>query len=135
MTKTRITIKSPKGIELLKNAIQDLTIKTGFKIEENAKESAPVDTGYYRSQINYDGSNNVIASAQYSAAIEYGVPEHEIKPVFAQALHFVKDGNDVFAKRALIPARRPNPVMRNAAAQTQKEIPQIWKEALRDNGL
>lgn len=119
----------------MKQAIQDTVIKTGLRIEQVAKENAPVDTGNYRSQINYDGSNSVIASANYSADIEYGTKAHEIRPVTAKALHFKKDGKDVFAMRANIPARPPVPNMRNAANQVQKEIPQIFKEAQKANGL
>lgn len=131
---TKVTIKTP-DFNKWKSAIQDTILKTGFKIEEHAKESAPVDTGNYQSEINYNGSNMVIANAKYSAAIEYGTAAHEIRAQSAQALHFKQNGKDVFYKKVYHTGTRPNPVMRNAAYQTQKEIPQIWKEAQRDNGL
>lgn len=134
MAKTKVEIKTP-DFDKWKSAIQDLTVKTGFKIEETAKETAPVDTGNYRSQINYDGANEVVANANYSADIEYGTAAHEIKPVTAQALHFKQNGKDVFYKKVYHKGTKPNPVMRNAAAQTQKEIPQIWNEVQRENGL
>lgn len=135
MAKTKVTIKTP-DFDKWKQAIQDTVIKTGLRIEQLAKETAPVDTGNYRSEIAYDGANEVVASANYSVAIEYGVNhEYEIKPVIAQALHFKQNGKDVFAKKVVHPERSPNPVMRNAAAQTQKEIPQIFKEAQKANGL
>lgn len=134
MAKTKVTIKQP-DFSKWKQAIQDLTVKTGLKIEQVAKETAPVDTGNYRSEINYDGANSVIASANYSADIEYGTGAHIIEPVSAKALHFKKDGKEVFAKLVHHPGTKPNPVMRNAAAQVQKEIPQIWQEAQKANGL
>lgn len=129
-----MTVKSP-DFDKWKQAIQDTVIKTGLKIEQVAKENAPVDTGNYRSQISYDGANEIVAQAQYSADIEYGTQAHEIKPVTKKALHFKKGGKDVFAMRANIPARPPKPVMRNAANQVQKEIPRIFKEAQKANGL
>ena len=134
MAKTKVEIKTP-DFDKWKSAIQDLTVKTGLKIEGTAKETAPVDTGNYRSQINYDGANEVVANANYSADIEYGTAAHEIKPVTAQALHFKQNGKDVFYKKVYHKGTKPNPVLRNAAAQTQKEIPQIWQEVQRENGL
>lgn len=131
---TKVTIKTP-DFNKWKNVIQDTVIKTGLKIEEVAKETAPVDTGNYRSQISYDGSNTVIAQANYSAAIEYGVQEHDIYPVEKKALAFKVNGKNVVVKKAHIPARKPKPVMRNAAKEVQKEIPQIFKEAQRENGI
>lgn len=134
MARTKVTTKSP-DFDKWKSAVQDLVVKTGLKIEQTAKETAPVNTGNYRSEINYDGANAVIARANYSADIEYGTGAHIISPVTAKALHFKKDGQDVFAKKVNHPGTKPNPVMRNAAAKVQKEIPQIWKEAQKENGL
>lgn len=141
MAKTKVEIKTP-DFDKWKNAIQDLTLKTGFRIEQYAKESAPVDTGNYRSEINYDGSNTVTATAKYSAAIEYGfdnyeeeVSEHQrkITQAFGKALNPPVIATVKAHTRTM--NRKPNPVMRNAAKQTQKEIPQIWQEVQRENGL
>lgn len=140
MARTKVTIKSP-NFGNLKKAVQDLTVKAGLKIEETAIESAPVDTGNYRSEINFDGSNSVIAKAKYSAAIEYGFDNYEenVKEhqrVITQA--FGKKINPVIADvkaHSRTMNRKPNPVMRNAAAKVQKEIPQIWHEVQKENGL
>lgn len=140
MAKTKVEIKTP-DFDKWKNAIQDLTVKTGLKIEGTAKETAPVgvnppvDAGNYRSQIKYDGANEVVANAKYSACIEYGTQPHIITPKGKKALHFKQNGKDVFYKKVYHKGTKPNPVMRNAAAQTQKEIPQIWQEVQRENGL
>ena len=134
MAKTKVTIKSP-DFSAFKRAVEDLTVKTGEAIVAKASINAPVDTGNYRSQIEYDGANMVIANANYSADIEYGTGAHEIRPQTAQALHFQKDGKDVFAKKVEHPGTRPNPVMRNAAKDVQAQIPQLWKEAQRENGI
>lgn len=134
MARTKVTIKNP-DFSKWKQAVNDLRIKTGLKIEEIAKETAPVDTGNYRSQIIFDGANEVVAQANYSAALEYGTRAHEIKPVTAQALHFKQNGKDVFYKKVMHPATKPKPTMRNAAKETQKQIPQIWQEVQKANGL
>lgn len=130
----KVTIKEP-DFEGWERALEDLTLKTGLKIEQTAKDSAPVDTGNYRSEIEFDGSNTITANAKYSADIEYGTNAHTIEPNIAQALHFKKNGKDVFAKRVKHPGTKPNPVMRNAAATVQKEIPELWREVQRENGL
>lgn len=134
MAKIKTTIKNP-DFSKWEKAINDLILKTGFKVEEIAKETAPVDSGNYRSQINYDGANMITANANYSADIEYGTKAHEITPQTAQALHFKQNGKDVYYKKVKHPGTKPKPVMRNAAYETQKQIPQIWQEAQRDNGL
>ncbi len=140
MAKSKVTIKKP-DFSKWKSAIQDLTVKTGLKIEETAKETAPVDTGNYRSEINYDGANEVIARAKYSAAIEYGVDKEVLVKYHERVI------SQAFGKKLKEPViayvkthrrqmfREPNPVMRNAAAKVQKEIPQLWKEVQRENGL
>ena len=130
MAKIKTTIKNP-DFSKWEKAINDLTLKTGFKVEEIAKETAPVDSGNYRSQINYDGANTITANANYSAFIEYGTQAHG--PKNAKALRWTKNGKVYFAKR--VKGTKPKPVMRNAAYETQKQIPQIWQEAQRDNGL
>lgn len=140
MPKTKVTIKKPDFSKWQK-AVNDLRVKTGLAIVENAVENAPTDTGNYKSQIEYDGVNTVTAHAKYSAAIEYGfdnyeenVKEHE--RVISQAF-----GKPITPKVVTVKAhtrtmnRKPNPVMRNAATQVQKEILQIWQEVQRANGL
>lgn len=130
----KIEIKYP-DLNKWKNAVQDMTTKTGFKIVENAVQVAPVDTGNYRSQITYDMANTVTANAKYSADIEYGTKPHVITATNAKALSFKQNGKNVVYKKVNHPGTRPQPVMRNAAKETQKQIPQIWQEAQRDNGL
>ena len=141
MARTKVTIKKP-DFNKWKNAVEELTVRTGLKIEEIAKETAPVDTGNYRSQITYDGSNTVIAQVKYSAAIEYGfdeytekVKEHQrvIKQAFGKALNPPVIATVKSFERTM--NRKPKPVMRNAAKETQKQIPEIWEKVQKLNGL
>lgn len=140
MARTKVTVKTP-DFSRWQKALNDLTTKTGEAVVKNAVENAPTNTGNYKSQISYDGANTVTAKVNYSAAIEYGfdnyeetVNEHErvitqafgkpITPVVATVKTHTRTMN-----------RKPNPVMRNAAAKVQKEIPQIWRQAQKENGL
>lgn len=140
MAKTKVTVKSP-DFRKWQKALNDLTTKTGEAVVKNAVENAPTNTGNYKSQISYDGANTVTAKVNYSAAIEYGfdnyeetVNEHE--RVITQAFGKKIDPKIVNVKaHTRTMNRTPNPVMRNAAAKVQKEIPQIWKQAQRENGL
>ena len=92
-----IALKTNKEIE-----VEALT-----KIEEVAKENSPVDTAFYRNNIQAELSNNqVVANAEYSAPIEYGV------------------GGT---------ARKPNPVMRNAGIEVQKVIADQYGKRFEEN--
>ena len=117
------------------NAINELTTKTGTAIQETAVLNAPYKTGVYRNNIIYDGAYTITANADYSADIEYGTNAHEIRAVNAKALHFQQNGQDVFAKKVNHPGTKPNPVMRNSARAVQKQIPELFKEVQRKNGL
>ena len=142
MAKTKVEIKTP-DFDKWKNAVEELTDKVGEAVELHARATAPRseygNDNHYMDNINYyrqsDTQGVVIAEMSYSAAIEYGTAAHEIKPVTAQALHFKQNGKDVFYKKVYHKGTKPNPVMRNAAAQTQKEIPQIWQQVQKENGL
>lgn len=134
MARTKITVKSP-DFGKLERALNDLRTKTGNAVVENAVETAPSDSGNYKSHIKFDGSNTVIAQANYSAAIEYGTEPHEITPDTKKALAFNYNGKYIVRKKVHHPGTKPNPVMRNAAAKVQKEIPQLWQEAQKENGL
>ena len=130
----KFSAKEP-NLDAIRQAVEDLRIKAGLRVEELAKLTAAVNTGNYRSEINFDGSNTITANANYSAALEYGTQAREIRAVHAKALHFKDGGQDVFAKRVHHHATTPNPIMRNAAAQTQKEIPQLWQQCQRENNV
>ena len=119
---TKISFDLPDFSLVLKNATASTLQETGFKVEEEAKKAAPVDSGYYRNNIGFDGKNSVIANADYSADLEYGTKPHVIEPKTAKALHFKSDGQDVFAKKVNHPGTKPNPVMRNAAHKVQKQV-------------
>lgn len=134
MAKTKVTVKTP-DFGRLKKALDDLRKKTGKAIVTEAQENAPVNTGNYKSEIRYDEANTVTANAKYSAAIEYGTQPHDILPNTQKALAFQINGKDIIVKKVHHSGTRPNPVMRSAAATVQKQIPQIWQEALKENGL
>jgi hypothetical protein len=130
----KVEIKEPDFSKWI-NAVNDLTTETGNAIVETAVLNAPRKTGVYQRNIEYDGAYTVTAGADYSACIEYGTSEHDIKPVTAQALHFNWNGKEVFYKKVHHKGTQPNPVMRKAARTVQKQIPQLFQKAQRKNGL
>lgn len=134
MAKTTITIKYPDFKKWIK-AVDMLTVETGTAVQETAVLNAPRKTGVYQRSIEYDGDKTITANANYSADIEYGTKAHEIKPVTTQALHFKQNGKEVFYKKVDHPGTKPNPVLRNAARAVQKQIPEIWKQVQKENGL
>ena len=130
---TKISFDLPDFSLVLKNATTQTLQETGFKVEEEAKKSAPVDSGYYRNNIGFDGKNKVIANADYSADLEYGTKPHVIEPKTAKALHFQSDGEDVFTKKVNHPGTKPNPVMRNAALKVQKQVGGIFQKNFKND--
>lgn len=132
--KTKVTIKLPdfkKWVDLT----NELTTATGTAVQETAVENAPRETGVYQRSIEYDGAYTITANAEYSACIEYGTTAHEITPINKKALAFQQGGETVFTKKVYHPGTQPNPVMRMAARTVQKEIPQIFDNLQRKNGL
>lgn len=140
MARSKVTITSPKGLELLKKSFDELTDNVGLAVEKQARETAPRseygNDNHYMDNINYySKSKTVIAEMEYSADIEYGTKPHEIQAKTAKALHFKKDGKDVFVKKVQHPGTKPNPVMRNAAKAVQEQVNEIWEKTLKSNGL
>lgn len=124
---SKIKFDIPNYSLMILNANEKTEQEAGFKIEQYAKESAPANSGFYRNNIKYDGKNQVVANAEYSAQLEYGTKPHVIKAKTAKCLHFKgKDGKDVFAKVVNHPGTKPQPIMRNAAMRVQKEIGGIF---------
>lgn len=119
---SKITFDIPDFSLALGNATEKTLEEAGFKIEKEAKEAAPVKSGYYRNNIGFDGKNKVIANASYSAALEYGTKPHTINIKNAKVLHFKKDGKDIFAKIVHHPGTKPLAIMRKAALKVQKQI-------------
>ena len=130
---TKISFDLPDFSLVLKNATTQTLQEAGFKVEDEAKKAAPVDSGYYRNNIGFDGRNKVIANADYSADIEYGTKPHVIQPKTANALHFKSDGQDVFTKKVNHPGTKPNPVMRNAALKVQKQVGGIFQKNFKND--
>lgn len=128
---TKVQINIPNTANMVQMALANSIQEVGFKCQEIAVANAPKDTGYYSNNIKYDGKKEVVAHANYSAAIEYGIKNPVIiKPKNAKALRFVVNGEEIFAKSVQQKTRAPNPVMRNAARQTQKEVDRIFKKNL-----
>ena len=87
--------------QTLRTALQRTEREALARIEAQAKLTAPVDTGYFRAQIKAEyGSGQVVANANYSAALEYGVQNTR---------------------------RQPRPTMRNAARKVSKQISAIFE--------
>ena len=97
----------PKYAHVLAKTTKQIIKEALTTIEGLAKETSPVDSGFYRNNIRTELRNSqVVANAEYSAAIEYGVGGTK---------------------------RKPNPVMRNAAREVQKVIANRYAIEFEDN--
>lgn len=126
---TKVTSDLPNFSSRILTALNNSIQEVGFKVEQNAKENAPVNTGHYRDQIIFDGRNTITANADYSAPLEYGISNPVIiKPKQAKALRFTVNGQEVFAKYVQQKTRQPNPIMRLAARNVQRQVDSIFKK-------
>ena len=124
----KIKFEIPNYSNAVEKAVFNAVTRLGYRVEEEAKTNALVDTGAYRDGIKFNGKDEITANIEYSAAIEYGVQPRIITVKTAKALRFVLNGKIVFAKSVKLPARRPNPIMRNAGKTVQKEVTKIFNE-------
>lgn len=124
----QIIFNVPDLSNMVEKAVFNAAQRIGYRIEEEAKSTAPVKSGNYRNNIKFNGRDEVVANENYSAAIEYGVQYRIVTAKVAKALRFVVNGKVVYAKSVKLPARKPNPVMRNAAKRVQKEVTKIFNE-------
>lgn len=98
---SKVEFNIPDYTVMLNNAVEKTVDEVAAIIEGEAKRTAPVDTGNFRNQIKYDKSKGqVIANAEYSAALEYGVKNTR---------------------------RQPRPTLRNAARYAQKKVNATFK--------
>lgn len=100
-----VKVDVPNYANLVANTVAATKQRTLVEVENEARLTAPVDTGFYRNNIQRNvPDSEVVANAEYSAAIEYGVSGTK---------------------------RRPNPVMRNAARNIQNQIGAIFVRELK----
>ena len=154
MTKKNISSISV-GIAKYTEKVIDNIIKahsnTGYVIKRDAQYLAPRDTGKYAksiklSETTYDGKTirtSIYTDATVSAysgktynlgrLLEEGTLPHEIRAVKAEALHFTKMGEDVFAVKVLHPGMiaQPHliPALQKNIALYKSNIRKAIKEA------
>ncbi|MGA6208056.1 hypothetical protein ACPESR_25215 [Nocardia testacea] len=100
------------------------------RVESNASQRAPVDTGNMRRMIRQDpitvsgltASGGVTSHANYSAAVHNGSGPYVIRPRRAKALRFQIGGRTIFAAKVNHPGTRGRPFLANAAAEEAARI-------------
>ena len=97
---------------------------------------APWHTGYLAQSVVKEVSGlsaSVKPLASYAAMVIYGTVPHEIRPINAKALRFVKDGQVVFNALVHLPGTKPNPFPQRAALQAADKVQGIFDELWQDN--
>lgn len=69
-------------------------------------------------------------NVHYGPHIEFGTRAHEIKPVNAKMLSWVKDGVRYFAKRVMHPGTKASSFLLYAAVKQEKHLPERITEEL-----
>jgi hypothetical protein len=117
-------LTGPQGILVRTVAMVDR------RVEANASNKAPVDTGNLRRMIRQDpitvsglkASGGVTAHANYSAAVHNGSGPYVIRPRRAKALRFQIGPRTVFAAKVNHPGTRGRPFLANAAREEAARI-------------
>ena len=98
------------------------------EVEGFAKSVVKVKTGRLEGSIHVieetpdNLTAQIIADTDYAWDIEKGTTPHVIVPVNALALHFVIDGEDVFAMSVNHPGNPPMPFMEPALKEHEEDI-------------
>lgn len=105
--------------EGIKNRLAEAANELAEEVKSNAHGTVADSV---KVNLSSDGLSAVIsADSPYALYCEYGVHIPEIKPKEKKALHFVKDGKEVFAKSAQAHTIAPRPFM-NPALEYYKPL-------------
>lgn len=123
-----VDVKVPLYEQVIEDVIDSTKKRVLARLDAQAKVTAPADTGFYRRQIRIEG-DEVVANAEYSAAIEYGFSNF-VEQVSGHTR--VVNGKTQNVKPfTRVMNRRPNPVLRNAARTVQKQVEGIFIRELK----
>jgi hypothetical protein len=134
-------------VKKAKGRTRELAVEFVQDLNEAVVEATPVITGFLRAswyaRLNgppsFDGSGDPVArlnlvgaqlklgdvfhavnGAAYAWYVEYGTAAHEIVPVERLALHWVKDGYDIFSKKVNHPGTPPRAFVRGTLARAHE---------------
>lgn len=125
-------------IKAIAEAKKTALTKASLRVKANAKRLCPVDTGNLRQKIEnkvHENFAEVGTNVEYAQAVEFGVPNPVvIVPKNAKVLAWRlkgtkkrKDGkNMIFAKRVVIPPRRPRPFLYPALNNNKDYLTKVF---------
>jgi len=101
-------------------------------IADAAKQNAHgAVAGSIQAEISADGVSAIVsANSKYAVFAEYGVNIPAIKAENAKALHFIKNGEDVFVKSAQAHPIAPRPFLNPAAEHCKPEFIERIKNSI-----
>lgn len=111
--------------------------KTSLRVERKAKQNVPIDTGTLRNSLK----QRQVGTAEYAVGtnvgygkyVEFGTSGYTVTPNDDDGvLVFQAGGETVFTKRAEIPPRDPNPYLRPAVLNSEDDLANDIREAIRD---
>ena len=130
----RLRLKAKFEMEPPEEIVKRFSRKFGIvahMMERDAVRMCPVDTGRLRSSIHLERIDDfhyiLCDGVYYGIFVEFGTSPHIIRPVKAQALHWVTDGEDVFAMSANHPGTVAQPFFRPAMNMAMDRLRKITK--------
>lgn len=130
-----------KQFEDMPKKIQERILPRALKelsniIYYDMRARAPVRTGELRNSIvqkEKKMSVEVGPTAKHTPFVILGTRPHLIRPVVAQALHWVDaEGDDVFARSVFHPGTRPNNFIQIVADQVNPQIVPIFENVFQE---
>lgn len=111
--------------------------KVALTVEASAKANAPVLSGHLRrsihSEVTAHGASisaEIGSNVPYAKAIEEGRPELTILPKTGTYLVFEIDGETIFAKKVVQPAREAKPYLKPAVTKNMAAIEREFSVAV-----
>lgn len=117
-----------------KEEVKNIVKETAFKIQANAKQKAPVDSGTLKRSIDVDIANDelsakVFTNLEYAPHVEFGTAPHKIKVKDASVL---SNGSQVFGKEVNHPGTPAQPFLFPAYEEEMQEYMDRLERALGD---
>ena len=102
---------------------------------EEMRRRAPVRSGALRASIRKhvrEFEGYVGPTAPHAIYVEYGTRPHTISAVNARVLAFEVRGRMIFTPIVRHPGTKPQPFMRETAAEVKRRIPEFWEEVWKE---
>jgi hypothetical protein len=134
--KIKVKNNNPELFKKLRDALKNITRETSErwlpKFAHELQDHLPTRTGRLRSETRIETTDSGlrIKGPEYLLYLIMGTRPHEIFPRRAKALHFIYEGEEVFARRMYHPGFPPQPFLYESLTRALQFLPEACREAI-----